>query len=106
MKYWGRVLDYVSLLNFDCASCRRSARFASIGQITEVRVVRNGQRRRWCHWPFTTGTGHGRITQRNLHVIPATHNGLGLCNSVVQSKAAVGTVYDGPLARREPKMLT
>ena len=96
-RFFYIVLDRISLLlDFDCASSRGPAVVAGIGHVTKLRIDRNGQWRRRRHWPVATGTSHGRITQHSLHGMTImrlywnnpTHNGSGLCNGVVQSKAA------------------
>jgi hypothetical protein len=64
------ALDYFLFVDFDCARGGRPTFFAGIRQVAQVRIVCNGHWRRWRHWPFATGAGHGRITQRNLHGSP------------------------------------
>jgi len=44
-----------------------TAVIAGIGHVTQLRIDRNGQWRRWQHWPVTTRTGDYWITQGSLH---------------------------------------
>jgi hypothetical protein len=44
-----------------------TAVFAGIGHVTQLRIDRNGQWRRWQHRPVTTRTGDYWITQDDLH---------------------------------------
>ena len=44
-----------------------TAVIAGIGHVTQLRIDRNGQWRRWQHWPVTTRTGDYWITQDSLH---------------------------------------